>query len=162
MSATSVKSALCGASPNARPALSQPLPPLCVLPCVFPQTRVRALTYAMLAILGEHVIWLAAATEMSRRLLHAVVFAAAVADGTRMDGWERRRTQRTSVERHFEQHGDVADTFCDCDTRTRIKVAAALNRNQMRGQPRLSRRTLCLKAAGLVVCLFFLSNATKR
>lgn len=42
--------------------------------------------YAMLAILGEHVIWLAAAPEMSRRLLHAVMLAAAVADGTRVDG----------------------------------------------------------------------------
>lgn len=44
----------------------------------------------MLAILRQYVVWLAAAPEMSRRLLHAVVLAAAVADGTRVDGCERK------------------------------------------------------------------------
>lgn len=110
----------------------------------------------MLAILGQHVIWLAAAPEMSRRLLHAVVLAAAVADGTRVDGWERRRTQRSSVQRHF-----ASETFCDCDARICVVVAAVLNHNPTGDWPRLLRRTLFPRAAGSVVSLFFLLNATK-
>lgn len=39
----------------------------------------------MLAILCQFIIWLAAAAEMSGRLLHTVVFTSPVADGTRMD-----------------------------------------------------------------------------
>lgn len=97
--------------PPSRPP--HPLPRLRLVPCVLLQTKVRPLTNAMLAILGEHVIWLAAAPEMSRRLLHAVVLAAAVADGTRMDSCKRNRRQKTSGGRHLEQPDDASEGFCD-------------------------------------------------
>lgn len=48
----------------------------------------------MLAILGQYVIRLAAAAEMGGRLLHAVVLAAAVADGARVDGCGKTKEGR--------------------------------------------------------------------
>lgn len=52
---------------------------------------VWALTYAMLAILRQHVIWLAATSEMSSRLLHTVVFTPSIANSTWMDSWEKKQ-----------------------------------------------------------------------
>lgn len=49
------------------------------------QMRSQSLTDAMLPVLGQHVIGFAAAEEMSRGLLHAVVLTPAVADGAGMD-----------------------------------------------------------------------------
>lgn len=43
------------------------------------------LQFTVLAILCQHVIWLAATAEMSGRLLHTVLFTSSVADGTRMN-----------------------------------------------------------------------------
>lgn len=55
---------------------------------------VWALTYAMLAILRQHVIWLAATSEMSSRLLHTVVFTPSIANSTWMDSWKKKKQWR--------------------------------------------------------------------
>lgn len=48
--------------------------------------RARVLQFAVLAVLGQDVVRFAPAAEMSDGLLHTVVFAPSVTDGTRMDG----------------------------------------------------------------------------
>ena len=46
-----------------------------------------ALTFAVLAVLGQDVVGLAATTEVGGGLLNTVVLTAPVTDGTRVDGW---------------------------------------------------------------------------
>ena len=45
------------------------------------------LTFAVLAILGQDVVGLAATAEVGGGLLNAVVLTAPVTDGTRVDRW---------------------------------------------------------------------------
>lgn len=62
--------------------------------CLLKTLETWALTCTVLAILCQHVIWLAAAAKMRSRLLHAIVFTSPISDGTCMDSWKCKRQKK--------------------------------------------------------------------